>query len=360
MLSKNIQVYLKTTETCNLNCKHCFTSGSKGAKIFFNPDKTIDFLYRLKRDKPDINGVRILFHGGEPMLAPARDILKIIDIMDGAFQDTSFGIQTNLTYRINDERMKVFDRLKPYGIGASWDYDIRFSNETQKQLFEANSMMLSSRGHDMTLAVCMSEKLIKECEPKEIMKYAKDLGYKHILFERITGHGNAVDNPGIKPSNKDQDTWMEQMWDDYISLGGSSYIHNMLMEEVAEAVVNREHIGNRCRDCEQSLITINADGTLAGCPNTAPKDYWGSIDQSINDNLRSKKRLKTIACEVSRDPRCINCPVFDVCNGDCHQLEWEGDICGAPKSLMKKLKSESSWKLKEIEKAMFNVERLEN
>ena len=47
---KNAMIYLKTTETCQLDCSHCFTSGSRGRKIYFNVDKTIDWFRRLKND----------------------------------------------------------------------------------------------------------------------------------------------------------------------------------------------------------------------------------------------------------------------------------------------------------------------
>ena len=40
---KNAMIYLKTTETCQLDCSHCFTSGSLGRKIYFDVDKN----YRL-------------------------------------------------------------------------------------------------------------------------------------------------------------------------------------------------------------------------------------------------------------------------------------------------------------------------
>ena len=60
----------------------------------------------------------------------------------------------------------------------------------------------------------------------------------------------------------------------------------------------------------------------------------------VYDSLQSKKRLETITCETTRDPRCATCPVNEICNGDCHQLGWEGDICGSPKSLMIKMQKE--------------------
>ena len=48
---------------------------------------------------------------------------------------------------------------------------------------------------------------------------------------------------------------------------------------------------------------------------------------------------------MARNPKCFDCEVFKYCGGDCHQLEWQGNVCGAPKSLMKHLKkqSEAKW-----------------
>jgi radical SAM protein with 4Fe4S-binding SPASM domain len=85
---------------------------------------------------------------------------------------------------------------------------------------------------------------------------------------------------------------------------------------------------------EGAMFTDNADGTVAGCPNSAPADAYGDIYQPIPDLLYGTKRLNTIACERNRDPRCYECPVFAFCGGDCHQLEWQDNVCGAPKSLM--------------------------
>ena len=44
---KSAMIYLKTTETCQLDCSHCFTSGSLGRKIYFDVDKTIDQIDNL-------------------------------------------------------------------------------------------------------------------------------------------------------------------------------------------------------------------------------------------------------------------------------------------------------------------------
>ena len=63
-------VYLKTTDTCQLDCKHCFTNGKNGAKGWFDEIKTVEFFKRLKQKFPHYNNANISFHGGEPMLCP--------------------------------------------------------------------------------------------------------------------------------------------------------------------------------------------------------------------------------------------------------------------------------------------------
>ena len=70
-------VYLKTTETCQLDCAHCFTSGSRGRKIYFNAEKTIDWFKRIKNDISTIKDIHVEFHGGEPFLAPLSDMWSV-------------------------------------------------------------------------------------------------------------------------------------------------------------------------------------------------------------------------------------------------------------------------------------------
>ena len=65
-----------------------------------------------------------------------------------------------------------------------------------------------------------------------------------------------------------------------------------------------------------------------------------NIYQDIKSLINSPQRIENIACETARNTECFDCPVFEFCGGDCHQLAWQDGICGAPKSLMKELKAE--------------------
>lgn len=342
LISNQVNIYLKTTETCNLNCDHCFTSGSKGKKIFFNVDNTWNFLDRLFTHKKFRNR-KIIFHGGEPMLAPAADIRRIHGLIKDKYPDTEFALQTNLVYKLTDERVQLIDDLfMEKGFGTSYDYKMRFNTFQQQLQWEDNVRELVKRGHYITIMVSLSKELIEAFEPVDIINYIADLGVQHVLFERITSNGNALLNPEIQPQNLDLDAWILKMYEQTMEYKLYDRIHNMFLDEIARSFVNRMHVGNRCRNCEQSLLTINADGTIAGCPNSALDGAWGNINWTIKDNLNSKKRLHTIGCELTRNPNCFTCPVTSICNGDCHRLPWQGDICAAPKSLMKLMKSEGN------------------
>lgn len=352
LISSNLQIYLKTTDTCNLNCNHCFTNGSNGKKIFFNPDKTLNFFARLNKSCPWIEHLNIVFHGGEPMLAPLKDLYSFSNNITKIFPKVNFSIQTNLVYNLNEDRRNFFKKtFLNFGMGTSWDHDIRFGSTISKEnpnyeslrnkqidTWEKNVKILNFEDNqNLTLMVCMSKNLIQQKEPKEIIKYAIELGFKHIMFERITEDGNATLNADDIPDNYELDAWMFKMWDQTIQEKFYNKIGNTFLNEISRAYVFKQHIGNRCRNCEQSILTLNASGTVGGCPNTATSKHWGHIDMSIKEMLNSKSRMKEISCETQRNPNCYTCPAFNVCNSDCSKLIWQGDKCAAPQMIFKKM-----------------------
>ena len=313
---------MKTTETCNLNCEHCFTSGINGKKIYFNPVKTAKWVNQLKADS-----VWCEFHGGEPMLAPISSMRKFVELTD-----CYYGITTNLVYKLTDEKLAFFDDVLAQTIGTSWDPTIRFGNNKQKELWENNVQTLVARGYHVKCMISISMDVVNT-DPKEIIDYMASLGIQEVDFERITLAGNAKGK--LWPSNKQLDEWFLK----YHKVCDRKQVHHTFMENIyAKFEKNMPNAGTWCRDCEQKLFTINADGSIAGCPNTAPTDAYGHIEQSVAEVLLCNGRCNVILDELNRNPLCFECPVFDECGSDCHQLAWENDICPSPKSLMMHLK----------------------
>lgn len=336
---KEMMVYLKTTETCNLDCKHCFTSGSRGAKIFFNPIATVDWLQRLSQYTQDAPHMHIEFHGGEPFLAPVASMQFLYDNCNQMWKSQSWGMTSNLVFKLTDNKIKFIHETLNGRIGTSWDPAIRFTNDKQRQLWTKNIHCLNSQNVELKVNVSITKDTIR-LEPIHILTMMAELGFKEIAFERLTHNGTALQNPEIFPTNVELDRWLLLMHHQTVEYNARDWIVNEFLESVYDKFESGlNNSATFCRDCEQKLFTVNADGTIAGCPNSAPEDHYGHISDDIDVLFNAPKRMHTIACEVIRDPRCYTCPVFEYCNSDCHQIGWQGSVCGAPKSLMLELAS---------------------
>lgn len=338
-MSNDLMVYLKTTDTCQLNCSHCFTNGSNGKKGWFDVEKTVNFFKGLQEFNPTYQNVNISFHGGEPMLAPTEMLFDVYNQINGLWPEMWWSVQTNLTYPLTDDKIRVFDEICNKSFGTSWDANIRWrGNLNQQLLWEHNVKKLNSEGYDLTVMICVDRDVVA-MEPIDIINKMRDLGFAHIAFERITANGTARFNmQDIMPSNKEQDEWFLKMWHQSIEHKTYEYIDNMFFDSILTEIVYNTHAGCRCRECEQKILTINADGTVGGCPNGAVESQFGTITDDVPSLMMSEGRMCNIQSEIIRHPMCSICPVFDVCNGDCHQLSWEGSVCAAPKSMMMEMK----------------------
>ena len=335
---RDLLVYLKTTETCQLNCFHCFTSGSRGKKIYFNVDKTINWFERIKNDIPTLETIHIEFHGGEPFLASLDSLWNVWRGTRNLWSNPSYGVCTNLVFNLDDDKLEFIDTALKGQIGTSWDPNIRFANSQQYELWYKNVRTLTSNPNNyVSLFVSLSKDVIAQ-RPIDILRFAKSLNISALHLERITINGSARQNSSILPTNKDLDNWFLQLYHDTERYGAQKWFDNVFLNSILRKFTHGTKEATFCRNCEQKIFTLNADGTIGGCPNSAPEDFYGHIDQNIVELLESPKRQHVIACELSRDPRCYECPVFMYCGGDCHQLEWEGDQCASARSLMINLK----------------------
>lgn len=339
MIPQDLMFYIKTTETCNLNCAHCFTSGKNGKKVYFDPVKVANWVNQVKELRPDAN-CHFEYHGGEPFLAKTEDMWKFYELTKDVWPHASYGATTNLVYRLSDEKLDFMDKVLNKRLGTSWDPKIRFSNDKQKDLFESNVKFLLDRGYTIKLFVSLTRDVVSK-EPIELLKYVKSLGVQEVELERVTSNGSAKKNLFVFPSNLELQNWFLKLHEQTKEYNAREWFDNGFLENVyAKFETGFTKAGTFCRDCEQKLFTINGDGGISGCPNSAPEEVFGHIDEEAAAVINKPKRCQIIASELSRDPRCYQCPMYKYCGGDCHQLEWEGDICPAPKLLMLKLEEE--------------------
>ena len=327
--------YLKTTETCNLNCSHCFTNGILGPKIYFDPDKVADWIKRFHAEKYSVgDSAHFEFHGGEPFLAPIKHMRQVYTECKDLFPHSSWGITSNLVLKLTDEHIQFIKTELNGRIGTSWDPNIRFANKKQYNLWHSNVKRLLAEGFIIKLFISVTKDTVAY-EPATLLRWIRRLGVQEVSFERLTSNGSAKKFPQIFPTNIELNEWFLRMHVQSEQLGARDWFTNENLENVYAKFENSlNSCGTFCRDCEEKIFTINADGSISGCPNSAPEFNFGKLEDNIKDLINNPRRIRSIIEERSRNPNCYSCPVFQYCNGDCHQLEWQDDVCGAPKSLM--------------------------
>ena len=204
-LGNDLMFYIKTTETCNLNCDHCFTNGKNGRKIYFHPESIADWCNRVKQYQPNANA-HFEYHGGEPFLAPIEDMWKFYDLTQEHWPNATYGITTNLVHKLTPAKLEFIEKVLDNRIGTSWDPEIRFENQKQIDLFESNIKLLLDRGCTIKLFVSLTRDCVN-IEPIKLLEYVKGLGVQEMDIERVTSNGLATKNLSVFPSNVEMQEW---------------------------------------------------------------------------------------------------------------------------------------------------------
>lgn len=330
----NKTIYVKTTGTCNLNCQHCFTNGKNGDKTQFDPEATAVWVRDFMSRYPEGTHYHMEFHGGEPFLVPLAKLMQYADHF-ASDPHVSMCANSNLTFKLTREHINFIRTYFGGYIGTSWDHWIRWSNQRQVELWKSNLWKLRMSNIGISLKVSVSRQLLT-MTPDWFLDQMEELPVDEVSLERLTLDGSAQCNVGIFPDNEEQDNWYLALYHRYKARQGRVKIRTLdiIEEKLKNNVVK---VDTNCRNCEQNLVTINSDGSLSGCPNTAASLHHATLESGVDAFLRSDGRLEEIATELTWGDACITCDVYDLCGGDCHRLPWQDGRCGGLKNTLRHL-----------------------
>lgn len=324
-----MKIYIKTTESCNLRCKHCYIGDNRSKKEMFNPNKVIqwikDYTQKWKIKEEDLY---FSFHGGEPFLADLNDMQKVCNAFPTATFDATTNLAMDIHHGIKNFILKNFQQkdIGPF-LKTSWDYDIRFSTKAQESLWKRNVTELLESGVTLKVITCLTKPFIENISPQQYLDFMKDMNIYHTGFERLTF--NTTEDKTLIPDIDKMDDWLLECYQK------NDFLEQAFFSDIA-AACNHCFIGCRKRKCMQNVLTINADGTIGGCPNSSIKNWFFTLDGIVNKDLRNR----LIKNEQLRNPVCYACDLFQECNGDCHQLSWIDKKCYTPKRLFRQIKKD--------------------
>lgn len=327
-------IYVKTTGTCNLNCSHCFTNGKSGDKTQFCPDTVGDWVTDFMSQYPKDTHYHMELHGGEPFMVPVSKLKQFADRFH-KHENVSICANSNLTFKITDEHIQFIKTYFDSYIGTSWDHWIRWSNQKQFDLWRSNLTLLRSHDIGISLKVSVSRPLL-EMSPDWFIDQIESFDVQEVSLERLTMDGSASENLDIFPDNEKQDNWYLALYLRYKERNPKVRIKTLDIIET-KLKHNMVKVDTNCRNCEQNLVTINSNGTLSGCPNTATQKHHAKLSDGVVKFLVSDGRVEEIAKELTWGETCLTCDVYDLCGGDCHRLPWQGSRCGGLKNTLRYL-----------------------
>jgi len=303
--------------SCNAACGYCFSSDgeAKGLMPYGIFERALD-LYR-KRQERDGEEARIVFHGGEPLLAGIDFYRRALPAIREAFGNrVRIGIQSNLW--LLDEAFCDLFRAYGVSVGTSLDGDRRLNDAQRCEGYFDRTMrgigLLRERGISFGCIATMAREALA-APPGEIMDF--------FIAEGI--HFNvhvAVRPPGGKGPFLTEDESREALsalFDEYEEKRREVKVR--LFDEMIRNVASRKPGLCVFTRCLGDYVAVAPDGELYPCNRfVGDREYsFGNVMaiEDLEDIARSRGWARVEAWFDRVAEACGGCSFKDICNGGC-------------------------------------------
>jgi radical SAM protein with 4Fe4S-binding SPASM domain len=280
---------LQITDKCNLRCKHCYVGKPK------NHELSIDNIKSLLEEFQDMQGLRILITGGEPIMH--SDFMKLNKILPQfRFRKILF---TNGLLLNRD----VLKELNVHEIQISVDgmqkghEAIRGKGTFKKVISKVEEAMLV--GFDVSISTMIHKENLDEFD--EMERLFKSMGIKDWTVDVPSIVGNLQQNKDLSVS--------PDIAGRYLNYGFGEGLHG----------------GDEGFACGLHLLSVLADGSLCKCAFYS-NNKIGDISEGIRKNWEKIRPIRLDELECFS----LSCKVIDVCRGGCRfraKGEHKRDIC---------------------------------
>ena len=293
----------------------------------------------VKAIKKNINPRKGVFylHGGETFLASISYLREACEIIRSEFKFPDFLIvpQTNLLCKITDETLKFLLDYCHNQVGVSWDADIRFATTTQEETFFKNLRFLIDNHRSAYISITQQVHLLKR-DPIELAR--KFDGANAIDFELLSPFSPEVKK--LKVNNEEWSNWYLKLVEYYLAnnTGWSLPTVDLFVKSIMDGEVH----DCKCRCCDRRTLTLNTNGTVGLCPDTAyfdPVTDVSRLNDEHWDTFTKLSQSQILRRFDTTEPSCYTCDHFDVCGGHCEkELFDESDECPMSKKVIQFVK----------------------
>ncbi len=336
----NLQIIVKPTHECNLNCKYCYLedSAEKGRMSESLLAQTIEKVSDYTENS------HWIWHGGEPLLMGIdfyRSVKDIQDFYRKRNKNFSNGIQTNGTL-INYNLINFCKETNDFHLGLSIDGPEKIHNLTriysnEKGSFEEviKKQKLLKRNGLNSGAICVIQS--KNIEyPQELYHFFKSEKI-NVKFNPLIKSGKAnknINNLGITP--KQYGDFLLKLWNIYnedVLKENKLFIEINPFIDILGNIATQNPLGcNYSISCRNNFISIGPEGDIYPCGRfDGIKEFWmgniqkNTLEEAINSEINIKLKNRTLE-NVSG---CSKCDFGKICNAGCmHNSYCESNIFG--------------------------------
>lgn len=310
----NLTVLLEPTADCNIRCRHCYHADT-AYDSFRMPVETLEEF--IKRSVPNYKHIKIIWHGGEPLLMGHeffRDAYDLINRYSEKYgTKIKFNLQTNGTL-LDDEYIGFFNSNNT-AISISYDglYNSVLRQETQKT--ERAIEALKAKNMDVFCLSTVSSKSINHLI--DIYSFFKE--------KKINIKFNPLFPDGAALCNKEFIITKEEWCASFIEL----FDYWLFDKECNIAVAScqemlKRRIAAHCGcpgACLFQYIAVDGYGNLYPCGRMVDPEFKICNVKDIEDIRQCF--LKDTYCDLAeksqrRIAKCKNCKWLAKCQGGCN------------------------------------------
>lgn len=335
------QFILKFRSRCNLSCSYCYVYNLADSSYLRKPRKMTGALVpkiamRIAEHvySHSIPDVRVIFHGGEPLLGgagPILDALQIIRSAVGAGVGVSGWVQTNGTL-LQEGFLDQFEQagirvcVSLDGDAASHDRNRRYANGQGSYQVVAHGLeLLMSRPRVYSGLICVAD-----LQNDPVATYEALLRFGPPAIDFHLPHGNWSSPPPGR--NSDEATpyadWLIEIFDRwYDSERRETGIR--LFEEIISLLFGRPSGTEAVGLTPSSLIIIEADGSIEQS-DILKSAYDGAAEtglhverNSFNDALRLPHVMAMQMGLAALSEECMKCPARMVCGAGLYAHRYQ-------------------------------------
>ena len=271
------------TDRCNLRCRHCYIGDS------LHQDLPLEKTIKVLKEFEEIQGLRLLLSGGEPLLHPR--FWEINEVLrDHAFRSVLLSNGTLIT-------KKIAKRLRVHEVQISLDgmkeghESIRGEGTFEKTLHAIDH--LQEADIRVSIATMIHRKNLNQFDSLASLIQSKNIGEWNVDLPCIAGR-----------MEENRDLWVSpEEAGPFLQYGYGGGLHS----------------SEKNATCGAHLCAILPNGKVAKC-GLFSQEPVGSIEEGLRACWERIPRikLKELAC---------NCSVMEECRGGCrYRAKLQGDI----------------------------------